>query len=334
MVQRLDTELVEEDDSGWTATVHAETGVAIPILERAGDQHGLAAAYFVRGNADWVADRISSAVTAWELAAERARWAGDASLEAQALGWIGVAWFFGATHVNVAVPRLLALSARVAGMAMAAGLVDVALSMSLAIRGDDLGAGAAGDRAKKLWREHGLHHYLAHYGCQGDAWIARCRGDPDAESRAWQEGLETSRRIDQDDPFLAVNLARLMAARGDADGASRLLDSDAHEAASGNRHVRDLWVEASAIIAARHGRENEARRACSEIAENVQSTEFVTGAADGWMAIALAARLLGDMAACDAAVERALDLYRAKGATALVAEAERWRNEPLPPTVA
>ena len=333
MVQRLDTELMEEDDLDWAATVDAETDMAIPILERAGDQHGLAAAYFVRGNADWVANRISSAVAAWELAATRARRAGDASLEAQALGWTGVAWFFGATHVNEAVPQLQALSTRVAGVAIAAGIVDIALSLSLAIRGDDPEASAAADRAKELWREHGLHFYLVHFASQGDAWVARGRGDPDAESRAWREGFEASRRIDQENEFLAVNLARLMAARGDADGATRLIDSVAR-VATGNRHVRDLWVETSAIVAARHGETDEARQACSEIAENVQNTEFVTGAADGWMAIALVDRLLGDMEGCDAAVARALDLYRAKGATALIAQAERWRSEPVPPTVA
>jgi class 3 adenylate cyclase len=334
MVQRLDTELMEEADLDWPATVHAETDVAIPILERAGDAHGLAAAFFVRGNADWVAARISSAVAAWELAATRAIRAGDSSLEAEALSWIGVAWTFGATPVDHAVPQLEALSTRVAGMATAAGIVDCALSISLAIRGDDLAAGTAADRARELWREHGLQFYLAHFASQGDAWVARCRGDPDAESLAWQEGLEASRRIDQEDEFLAVNLARLVAARGDADGATRLMDSIAHEAASGNRHVRDVWVETSAIVGARHGEAAEARQACAEIAEIIENTEFVIGAADGWMTIALVHRLLHDMAACDAAVERALDLYRAKGATALIAEAERWRNEPVPPTVA
>jgi class 3 adenylate cyclase len=333
MVQRLDSELVEEDDLDWPAKVHAEIDVAIPILEHAGDERGLAAAFFVRGNADWVANRISSAVAAWELAATWARGASDASLEAEALSWIGVAWTFGTTRVDDTVLQLQALSARVAGAAIAEGIVDVALSLSLAIRGDDLEASGVADRARELWREHGLNSYLAHFASQSDAWVARCRGDPEAESLAWQEGLEASRRIDQENEFLAVNLARLMAARGDADGANQLMDSVAHEAASGNRHVRDVWVETSAIVAARHGKADEARQACAEIAEIIENTEFVIGAADGWMTIALVDRLLLDMAGCDAAVERALDLYRAKGATALIAQAERWRNDPVPPTV-
>jgi ATP/maltotriose-dependent transcriptional regulator MalT len=334
MVQRLDSELMEEDDLDWSAKVHAETDVAIPILERAGDEHGLAAAYFVRGNADWIAYRISSAVAAWELAAARARRAGDASLEAEALSWIGVAWTFGATRVDDAVLQLKALSVRLAGTPIAEGMVDCALSLCLAIRGDDLEAAAVADRGRELWREHGLHSYLAHFATQSDAWVARCRGDPDAESLAWQEGLEASRRIDQENEFLAVNLARLVAARGDADGATRLIDSVVHEAASGNRHVRDMWIETSAIVAARHGKRDGARQACAEIAENVQNNEFVIPAADGWMTIALVDRLLANIAGCDAAVKRALDLYRAKGATALIAQAERWRNEPVPPTVA
>ena len=125
-----------------------------------------------------------------------------------------------------------------------------------------------------------------------------------------------------------------MAARGDADEASRLLDSVAHLVSSDNRHVYNVWVESSAIVAARHGKTNEARQACDEIAANIENTEFVTGAADGSMTIALIDRLLGDMAGCDAAVDRALDLYRAKGATALIALAQRWRDEPVPPTVA
>jgi hypothetical protein len=334
IVQRLDSELMEEDNLDWPGKVYSETDVAIPILERAGDERGLAAAFFVRGNADWITERIPSAVAAWEIAAARARRAGDSSLEAEALSWIGVAWMFGATPVDDVVPQLQALSARVAGTAIAEGIVDAVLSMSLAIRGDDLEAGAAADRVRKLWQEHGLHSYLAHYGSQIDAWVARCRGDPDAESLAWRAGLEASRRIDQENVFLAVNLARLVAARADADEATRLMESAAHEAASGNRHVRDVWVETSAIVAARRGDADAAHQACSEIADNVQNTDFIISAADGWMAIALVERLLRNMAGCDAAFNRAIDLYRAKGATALVAQAERWRKEPVPPTTA
>ena len=233
-----------------------------------------------------------------------------------------------------AVLQLHALSTRVAGVAIAEGIVDIALSMSLALRGDDLEASAAAERGRELWREHGLRFYLAHYASQGDAWVARCRGDLDAESIAWQEGLEASRRIDQENDYLAVHLARLVAARGDADEASRLMDSVAHLISSDNRHVYDVWVETSAIVAARNGKTNEARQACAEITKNIENTEFLTGAADGWMTIALADWLLRDMAGCDAAVDRALDLYRAKGATALIALAERWREEPFPPTVA
>ena len=333
IVQRLNS-LMEEADLDWPATALAETDVAIPILERAGDEHGLAAAFFVRGNADWITYRISSAVAAWELAAAQARRAGDVSLEAEALSWIGVAWTFGATPVDDAVSQLRALSVRVAGMAVAAGIVDVSLALSLAIRGDDLEAKAAADRAKELWREHGLHFYLAHYASQGDAWVARCRGDSGAESLAWQGGLEASQSIDQENEFLAVNLAKQKAAKGDASGATQLMDSVAHKAASANRHVSDLWVETSAIVAARHGNAAEARRACVEIVENVQNNEFVVLAADGWMTIALVDRLLGDMTGCDAAIDNALDLYGAKGATALIAQAGRWRNEPVPPTMA
>ena len=95
MVERLNATLMEEADLDWPATARAETDVAIPILERSGDDRGLATAYFVRGNADWIDERISSATSAWELAAIRARRAGDASLEAEALSWIGVAWTFG-----------------------------------------------------------------------------------------------------------------------------------------------------------------------------------------------------------------------------------------------
>ncbi len=101
--------------------------------------------------------------------------------------------------------------------------------------------------------------------------------------------------------------------------------------------MHSSWAEstsaASAIVAVRHGKADEARQACAEIAYNVQNTEFIIGAADGWMTIALVERLLRNMVGCDAAFDRAIELYRAKGATALTAQAERWRNEPVPPTV-
>ena len=335
MIQRLDSVPADDaNDPDWPATVLTETDAAIPLLRRVGDERGLAAAYFLRGKADWHAVRLSSAVGAWETGAMHAQRAGERPLEAEALSWIGVAWALGRTPVDDAVRKLQSLLDRVAGVALAEGLVGGALSISLAFRGDHLAAREVADRAREMWLEHGLYSYVAHYASQVEGWLARSRGDLDGELWAWKEGLEASRRIDQASEYLGLHVAKLAAAGGYVAEAIQLVESAASRVASEDRNLYSIWLEATAILAARDGNAPEARQGCAEFVEFIEGTDFVVEAAGSFMTVALVERLLGDSKACDAAVERALDLYRAKGATALMAQAERWRSEPVPPTVA
>ena len=87
----------------------------IPVLERVGDQHGLARAWGLKAVSEWVEARTAAAAAAWEQAAEHARLAGDDYERAEILGWVASALWFGPVPVSDAIRRCEEIRADVSG---------------------------------------------------------------------------------------------------------------------------------------------------------------------------------------------------------------------------
>jgi class 3 adenylate cyclase/tetratricopeptide (TPR) repeat protein len=325
-IQRLNSIMVD-DDGDWFVDVQTVVERAIRVFEGTGDDDGLARAHFLRGFAEWMQFRASAAASAWELAATHAHEAGETGREAETLGWIAAAGLFGATPVDEAVRRQRDMGPRLAGSVLAEGMVEGCLSNCLALRGDDEGARAVLNASLERWSEHGLKADLAHYGSQFVAWIERCAGNADEELRAWLDGLEASRKLDQENRFLASVAAVLLAARGDIDEAVPLIELAHPDEWAHNLHMRTVLLQASAIVEARRGNVEEARRQVREVTDMMAPTEILVLTGDAWMSTALIERLLGNQAASDAAVERAIQLYSVKGAIALIPPARSWQRD-------
>jgi class 3 adenylate cyclase/tetratricopeptide (TPR) repeat protein len=325
-IQRLNSIMVD-DEEDWAMDVPAAVERAVGVFERTGDHDGLARAHFLRGIAEWMQFRASAAASAWELAATHAHEAGETGSEAEALGWIAAAVLFDATPVDEAVRRQRDMGPRLAGSVLAAGMVEGCLSNCLALRGNEEEARAILTASLERWSEHGLNADLADYGSQFVAWVERCAGNADEELRAWLDGLEASRKLDRENRFLASVAAVLLAARGDVDMAVPLIELAHPDEWTHNLHMRTMLLQASAIIDARRGNVEEARRQMREVTDMMGPTEILLLTGDAWMSTALIERLLGDEVASDAAVERAIERYSAKGAVALMPPARSWQRE-------
>ena len=114
--------LVEEQQlaflrSETSATEKATKVVSrvIPVLERVGDQRGLARAWGLKAVSEWVEARTAAAAASWEQAAEHARLAGDEHERAETLGWVASSLWFGPVPVPEAIRRCEEIRAEVRG---------------------------------------------------------------------------------------------------------------------------------------------------------------------------------------------------------------------------
>jgi len=326
-IQRLNSIIDDGLRGDWFDEVRTVTERAIGVFKGAGDIGGLARAYFLRGFAEWAQFRASSAARAWELSAAQADEAGERGRGSEALSWEAAAALFGSTPADEAVRRLRAMGRRLAGSAAAEAALGGCLAACLAMQGQDNEARATLAASLERWRDHGLEADLANYGSQYVAWVERGSGNAEAELQAWLDGFDASRRLDQENRFLASMAALLLAARGRVDEAMPFIELAHADDWDHNLHMRILLLQATAIVHARHGNADEARRQAREVTDTMDAGEFLVPNGDSWMSTALIERLLGDERASSAAVERGIELYRKKGAVALIPRARRWQRE-------
>jgi predicted ATPase len=106
---------VHRASPGATDGVRAVIEQVIPILERAGDPHGLCRARQLEATADWTHGHVSAAAEAWECAAEHAATAGEEHQRAAILCWLASATWLGSMPVEDAVRRCEEIQDQVRG---------------------------------------------------------------------------------------------------------------------------------------------------------------------------------------------------------------------------
>jgi tetratricopeptide (TPR) repeat protein len=98
--------LSSTDPSVTAEEIRAAAEAAITILEDARDEAGLARAYQLLGVAHHFRARTNEHIDALEQALGYARNAGDTAHEAEIVGWLAVAYYFGPSSVDQAEARL------------------------------------------------------------------------------------------------------------------------------------------------------------------------------------------------------------------------------------
>lgn len=290
------------------------TDRAIEVLERAGDERGLAKAWPVRAWFPWLQCDASAAEQALLRGAEHARRAGDERAEGYSLNLLLGSWLFGPVPVPEAVRRseeILDLPPRqqrvkasayraLAGLAAMEGRFDEArelLELDRAII-EDMGLRVTAAVASEIW---GIVEMLA--------------GDPAAAERRLLEGYEILEAMGEKSGLstLAAMLAHAVDAQGRHDEAYRFTEVSEESAPEEDRSANVYWLAARAKLLARRGDPSEGETLARKALGLAEPTDFLNMRGQVLMDLAEVLRL--DDRAGDAAeaVAEAVELYELKG---------------------
>lgn len=289
---------------------------AIPELERLGDALGLAHAWHLLSDAHWSACRFGASAETLERALAYARRAGDRRAEAEILGGLAAALFFGPTPVPEAVARCDALRDEARGDPGAEPTVLVTLAGLQAMGGRFDTARELYGQGRAILEELGLRLRLA-WITYVAASIELLAGDPQAAEREFRDGFEMLREMGEKDalPTQAAGLAEALYELGRYDDALELTVVSEQTAAVEDTGSQVRWRLTRARLAAREGDREEARRLADEAVGLADQTDCLDQRADALRCVGDVAELCGGPPA--EALAAALELYRQKGNTVL-----------------
>jgi DNA-binding SARP family transcriptional activator/class 3 adenylate cyclase len=290
------------------------TDRAIEILERAGDERGLAKAWPVRAWFPWLQCDATAAEEALLRGAEHARRAGDERAEGYSLNLLLGSWLFGPVPVPEAVRRseeILGLPPSqqrvkasayraLAGLTAMEGRFDEArelLELDRAII-EDMGLRVTAAVASEIW---GIVEMLA--------------GDPAAAERRLLEGYEILEAMGEKSGLstLAALLAHAVDAQGRHDDAYRFTQVSEESAPEEDRSANVYWLAARAKLLARRGEPDEGEALARKALALAEPTDFLNMRGQVLMDLAEVLRLDDRSADAAPAVSQAVELYDLKG---------------------
>ena len=235
---------LETETSGGTAQTRRVADAVLPLLERAGDHHGLCRLWSLRAQADWTAGQAASADAAWSEAAECARRAGDERAEFDVLGWRSTACVFGPTPVDEAIDRCEAIP-RARGRQPGRGALDaqpagVAARDARRLRARRRAARGGTEIRRKLGT---LDFSVSHHA----AYVWLLAGQPERAEVPLRAGIEQLASVGEGRILATTTamLAQAMYARGELEEAAALARSTAAAAARTTSSPRSSGVASS-----------------------------------------------------------------------------------------
>ncbi|MGH3034915.1 MAG: BTAD domain-containing putative transcriptional regulator [Gaiellaceae bacterium] len=332
-VVRLRLRMQTESDFAAPTLLEA-TDRAIEVLERVGDERGLAKAWSVRAWFPWLQCNASAAEKALLRASEYAGRAGDERAEAYSLNLLLGAGLFGPTRVSDAIRRceeLLALPPRqqrvkasayraLAGLVAMEGRFGEARELLEQDRAiiEDVGLRVAAAVASEIW---GIVEMLA--------------GDPEAAERRLREGYGILDAMGEKSGLstLAAMLAHAVYAQGRHEEAFRFTEISEEAAPEEDRSANVYWLAARAKVLARRGRSEEGETHARKALELAEPTDFLNMRGHALTDFAEVLRLAGRASEACTAVAEALQLYEQKGNTVAAQEARAVQAELASPAL-
>jgi DNA-binding SARP family transcriptional activator/class 3 adenylate cyclase len=320
-VVRLRLRMQTESDFAAPTLLEA-TERAIEVLERAGDERGLAKAWSVRAWFPWLQCNASAAEEALLRASEYAGRAGDERAEAYSLNLLLGAGLFGPTPVPEAIRRCEELLGRpprqqrvkasayraLAGLVAMEGRFDESRELLEQDRAiiEDVGLRVAAAVASEIW---GIVEMLA--------------GKPEAAERKLREGYEILDAMGEKSGLstLAAQLAHAVYAQGRYDDAFRFTEISEEAAPEEDRSANVQWLAARAKVLARRGRAEEAESLARRAVGLAEPTDFLNLRGHALMDLGEVLRLTGRGGEAVSPVAEALQLYEQKGSTVAAGEA-------------
>ncbi len=291
-----------------------ETRRAITALDEAGDDPGLARAWWVVGEMRWLRCEFAAAEDALTRSLAHAERAGAQRDLSRARFYLALAAIEGPTPVEAALRRCLEIREQAAGDQVLEAAVGYAIASAEAMLGRFDDARKLAARSTAIYEELGLGFALATWSRQPGT-IELLAGDPAAAERIFRSGYETLSSMGEklNLSLIAASLAESVYLQGRDEEAERLTVVSEEATSPEDVWSQVAWRSARAKILAKRGELREAERLAREAAELIAETDALNMRAHALMSLVevLAAAGRGEEAAESAA--EALRLYEAKG---------------------
>ena len=313
VIQRL---FLLESTDPKRLTEDAELGAqrSIRKLEELGDDLGLARAWLLVGDLRLTRSRYAAAGEAFSRAIEHARRAGAPREELDALGRFVGAGAYGPTPLPELERRCeeLLAAARGRGGHEAPALRALAVVRAMGGRFDE--ARDLARRARSILEDLGLR-LRAGWVSETLGSIEMLAGDAVAAERELRAGFDVMAELGEHgyQATAAAMLAHALVRQGRFEEAERLAALSASAAAEDDLASQVLWRSATARVLAASGSMDEAEALAREASALVEATDDVNMHADTLVDLAEVLRTEGEHDGARAALDRAIELYEAKG---------------------
>jgi ATP/maltotriose-dependent transcriptional regulator MalT len=305
------------------------TALAIPILEEADDNLGLARAWRLRSELDIRAAHWGARAEALERALDHARQAGDLREEAIIVALLAQSLYFGPTPVEEAIERCERFLSDVTGDRSLGAAIGSTLAGLHAMRGDFDEARRLWAEADKLYEVLGLSFRRAARSYIPGA-IEMLAGDYDAAERELRWGYETLERMGEKSlrATIAAFLAEVVYELDREEEAGELTEIIEELAAADDLVPQVLWRSVRAKILARRGELEPAEELGREAVSHAAGTDFPDLKASTSLDLAEVLDAAGKTDEAEGLVLHAKELYQRKGN--VVAAARSGLRSPHP----
>jgi tetratricopeptide (TPR) repeat protein len=293
---------------------------ATAVFQELGDDHGLAQAWRLAGQAHYLDRHLARCADALEQALAHARDAGDDLEVRESVEWLTIALLLGPTPAGIASERCRSLLSEVSGWPVLKAIVASALATLHAMQGDAIASEAL---LRDVYR--GMDDY------DDPVWIlpfnfalARMESDvPQAEFQLRRVYEELERVHKSHFSSQAVVLARLTYAQGRYEEAEALTTASERAAHANDVYSQIAWRSTRAKVLARKGELDEAVRLARDAVAVAETSDALIAHADACMDLAEVLWLAGrdGVANC---VDEAVRLYEQKENVAAAGRARAW----------
>ena len=297
-----------------TLTIPEVTAKAIPVLEEAGDDLGLARAWRLRSELDIRAARWGARAEALDRALAYARQAQDLREVGTIVALLAQPLYFGPTPVEEAIDRCEQFLHDVSGDRALEAAIGSMLAGLHAMRGDF-------DQARELWAAADKLYEALHLSFRRaarsyiPASIETLAGDYDAAERELRWGYETLEQMGEKSLriTIAAFLAEALYKQGRDDEAERVIEVIEELAAADDLVPQVLGRSVRAKILARRGELEDAEELGREVLRLAENTDFPELKASTALDLAEVLDAAGKTDAAQELVAGAKEIYERKG---------------------
>jgi tetratricopeptide (TPR) repeat protein len=295
-------------------TIPEVTARAIPILEKAGDDIGLARAWRLRGEMAGLAAHWGARAEALERAVEHARLAGNLREEATLVALLAFSFYYGPTPVPEAIARCERFLEEVTGDRSLEAAIENTLAGLRAMQGEFEEARRLWLQASSQYQELGLNFRRAARALIA-ARIEMLADDYEAAERELRWAYETLEKMGDKGVRapVAAYLGEVLYERGRHEEAERFAELARELAAADDVVPQAIWRSVRAKVLATRGELEEAETLGRQAAALVESTDFPDLQATTFLSLAEVLETAGKAKEAREFVDSAHALYEQKG---------------------